>query len=83
MKWRLGLDIGTNSIGWAALELCGDIRQPVKLMDTGVRIFSDSRTQKTSNLLLRPDVDQEHRGAIVTDTLCVENGSWKSSSPTG
>ena len=21
MKWRLGIDLGTNSLGWAALEL--------------------------------------------------------------
>ena len=24
MAWRLGLDIGTNSIGWAALQLDGE-----------------------------------------------------------
>ena len=48
MKWRLGIDIGTNSIGWAALKLAnssGDLR-PVNLMDCGSRIFSDGRDPK-------------------------------------
>ena len=25
ITWRLGLDIGTNSIGWAALSLADDL----------------------------------------------------------
>ncbi|MFC1890299.1 type II CRISPR RNA-guided endonuclease Cas9 [Thermodesulfobacteriota bacterium] len=33
----LGLDIGTNSIGWALLNLKG--KKPVGLLDAGVRIF--------------------------------------------
>lgn len=45
--WRLGLDIGTNSIGWAALQLSappeGGAPSPVQLIDMGVRIFSDGR----------------------------------------
>ena len=48
MAWRLGIDLGTNSLGWAALELAqldGDWR-PTGLMDSGVRIFSDGRNPK-------------------------------------
>ncbi|MHC8508439.1 MAG: type II CRISPR RNA-guided endonuclease Cas9 [Rhodospirillales bacterium] len=44
-KWRLGLDMGTNSIGWAALEL-GPDDKPCGLIDAGVRIFSDGRNPK-------------------------------------
>ena len=48
MAWRLGLDIGTNSIGWAALSLQGphDRRRPTDLLSAGVRIFSDGRNPK-------------------------------------
>jgi CRISPR-associated endonuclease Csn1 len=40
MKTRLGLDIGTNSIGWCLYE--GDT-----IKDIGVRIFSDGRDPKS------------------------------------
>jgi CRISPR-associated endonuclease Csn1 len=42
MKWRLGLDLGTNSIGWAVLGL--DRQNEVEsLVGLGSRIFSDGR----------------------------------------
>lgn len=44
MVWRLGLDFGTNSIGWAAVEIKGG--EPVALNDAGVRIFTDGRNPK-------------------------------------
>lgn len=44
MAWRLGLDVGTNSIGWAAVELMDG--RPCGLIDAGVRIFSDGRIPK-------------------------------------
>ena len=49
-KYRLGLDLGTNSIGWAAIQL-GEIRlgekeEPCGLLDMGVRIFPDGRHEK-------------------------------------
>jgi len=48
MVWRLGIDLGTNSLGWAALELEKDCEawKPVGLMDSGSRIFSDGRNPK-------------------------------------
>lgn len=48
MTWRLGVDLGSNSLGWAALELSeGDGRPtPLGLLDCGVRIFSDGRNPK-------------------------------------
>ncbi len=45
MAWRLGLDIGTNSIGWAVLGLDGD-KKPFEIIKTGSRIFSDGRNPK-------------------------------------
>ena len=43
---RLGLDLGTNSIGWCLLNLdkYGD---PSSIFKTGVRIFSDGRDPKS------------------------------------
>ena len=39
---RLGLDLGTNSIGWALYRLDGD-GEPVELVDGGVLIHQDGR----------------------------------------
>jgi len=42
--WRLALDLGTNSIGWSALELDNSKSPKVKkIKDMGVRIFPDGR----------------------------------------
>ncbi len=48
--YRLGLDLGTNSIGWAAIRL-DEKGEPCGLLDMGVRIFSDGRNpqSKASN----------------------------------
>ncbi|MFQ3547260.1 MAG: type II CRISPR RNA-guided endonuclease Cas9, partial [Termitinemataceae bacterium] len=52
MQWRLGLDIGTNSIGWCALGVTGNHDEKnYQLLDMGVRIFSDSREPKTGTPL--------------------------------
>ena len=54
VKYRLGLDLGTNSIGWAAVELDGD-GEPRGVLDVGVRIFPDGRNPRdgTSNAAQR------------------------------
>ena len=49
MKWRLGLDLGTNSIGWCALELKDGM--PSGIIDMGVRVFHDGREPKTGESL--------------------------------
>ena len=41
-NYRLGLDLGTNSIGFAILELDQE-NSPKKILDSGVRIFSDEQ----------------------------------------
>jgi CRISPR-associated endonuclease Csn1 len=45
--YRLGLDIGTNSIGWCVYRL-NDKMQPEGIHRAGVRIFSDGREAKTA-----------------------------------
>ncbi|NBV06250.1 MAG: type II CRISPR RNA-guided endonuclease Cas9 [Proteobacteria bacterium] len=45
ISYRLGLDLGTNSIGWAMLAL-NQNNEPCKILDAGVRIFSDGRNPK-------------------------------------
>lgn len=50
MLWRLGLDLGTNSIGWCVLSL-NENKEPENLIDAGVRIFSDGRDPKTNEPL--------------------------------
>ena len=49
-KYRLGLDLGTNSIGWSIFSLDKD-NEPLELVDLGVRIFSDGRDSKTKEPL--------------------------------
>ncbi len=65
MAWRLGLDLGTNSIGWAALSLEGgnEERRPTSLLSSGVRIFSDGRNPKDrqSNAVARRLPRQQRR----------------------
>lgn len=46
MATRLGLDIGTNSIGWCLFDL-DEHRDPIGIRDIGVRIFSDGRDPKS------------------------------------
>ncbi len=50
MKYRLGLDVGTNSLGWSVVELNEDA-ETIKLVDADAHIFSDGREQKTSTTL--------------------------------
>jgi len=51
MAWRLGLDVGTNSIGWAAIRLGDGNGQPCGLLKSGVRIASDGRNPKDKQSL--------------------------------
>jgi CRISPR-associated endonuclease Csn1 len=50
MNWRLGLDLGTNSIGWAVLVL-NEKDEVLTLENMGSRIFSDGRNPKTGEPL--------------------------------
>ena len=61
-KYRLGLDMGTNSIGWAAV-LLDDSGEPCGLLDMGVRIFPDGRNDqsKQSNAVDRRQARGQRR----------------------
>ncbi len=50
MKYRLGLDIGTNSIGWAVLE-SDEHGTLSSIAAAGARIFSDGREPKSKSTL--------------------------------
>lgn len=54
MRWRLGSDLGTNSLGWCAL-LLDDNGTPVRILAAGSRIYSDGRdpTSGASNAVDR------------------------------
>jgi CRISPR-associated endonuclease Csn1 len=55
--YRLGLDLGTNSLGWFMvwLERDGDGWRPIRLGPGGARVFPDGRDpqSKTSNAVDR------------------------------
>lgn len=46
IPWRLGLDLGTNSLGWCALAL-DDNKRPYQVLAIGSRIFSNGRDPKS------------------------------------
>ena len=46
MIYRLGLDMGATSLGWAVFDI-----EHNKLVDMGVRIFDDGREDKTKAAL--------------------------------
>ena len=54
MHIRFGLDLGTNSLGWAVYKVADHVRNktltPVELLDLGVRIFPDGRDEKSKPL---------------------------------
>jgi CRISPR-associated endonuclease Csn1 len=49
MRYRLALDLGSTSLGWAMLRLKGD--EPVAIIKAGGRIFSDGRNPKDGSSL--------------------------------
>ena len=58
-KYRLGIDLGATSLGWSILGL-NEKKEPINLLNMGVRIFPDGREAKSSEPL---NVKRrEHRG---------------------
>ena len=49
-NYRLGLDVGTNSIGWCVLTLNAK-GEPCKVKAAGVRIFNDGRDHQSKATL--------------------------------
>jgi CRISPR-associated endonuclease Csn1 len=50
MKYRLALDLGTTSLGWAMIRL-SQTSEPNAIIKAGVRIFSDGRNAKDGSSL--------------------------------
>lgn len=50
MRYRLALDLGTTSLGWAMIRLNAD-NNPCAIIKAGVRIFSDGRNPKDGSSL--------------------------------
>ena len=72
MQYRLALDIGTTSIGWAMLRLNSN-DEPVAIIRAGVRIFGDGRNPQDGTSLaitrriargMRRNRDRRSRPAI-------------------
>ncbi len=89
MEWRLGLDMGTNSIGWAALETKSGV--PFDLMDLGVRIFHDGRDPKSGESLnqarrqarlMRRQRYRTQRRMKVVKNLLIRSGFFPADSTT-
>jgi len=59
VPWRLGLDIGTNSIGWCAFDLKSEAgrQHPISIRRLGARIYTDGRDPQSGSSLA-----QERRG---------------------
>ena len=49
MRYRLALDLGTTSLGWAMVRLDNN-SEPNAVIKTRVRIFSDGRNHKGASL---------------------------------
>jgi CRISPR-associated endonuclease Csn1 len=59
-KYRIGLDIGIDSVGWAALEHDHE-ENPIKIINLGTRIFSAAENPKDGKTLTQ--LRREARGA--------------------
>ena len=46
MYYRIGLDIGITSVGWAVIENDSD-GKPIRIVDLGSRIFDAAEVPKT------------------------------------
>ncbi len=46
-KYRIGLDIGVGSVGWAVLENDPVTEEPTRIIKLGVRTFSPNEVEKT------------------------------------
>jgi CRISPR-associated endonuclease Csn1 len=50
LRYRLGLDLGANSLGWCLVEL-NDKNEPIRLIRMGARLFRDGRNPKDKQSL--------------------------------
>ena len=55
-QYRIGLDIGITSVGWAVLQNNSQ-DEPVRITDLGVRIFDVAENPKNGDALAPPRRD--------------------------
>lgn len=53
LRYTMGLDIGIGSVGWAVLQNNAQ-REPIKIVDLGVRVFEKAEQPKTGASLAAP-----------------------------
>lgn len=53
MRYKIGLDIGITSVGWATVEL-NENDEPIKIIDLGTRIFDAAENPKDGSSLAAP-----------------------------
>lgn len=75
-KYYLGLDIGTNSVGWAVTDPSYRLERFHKKDMWGIRLFeqadtaADRRTKRTN----RRRLQRRHQRTSFCGTLCRRNG---------
>lgn len=67
-NYRIGLDLGTNSIGWSIFSLDKE-NEPLELINLGVRIFSDGRDSQKKPLAVERRTARSQRKLIYRRKL--------------
>ena len=74
MDYRIGLDIGIASVGWAVLQNNSN-DEPIRIVDLGVRIFDTAEIPKTGESLAGPREQRERQEDVLEDGNTVLTGS--------
>ena len=75
----LGLDLGTNSLGWALVD---ESENEYTLIDKGVDIFQEGATKTMKNLPFRIGRAPGHCAATISGGVCEKSNYSKYSSVT-
>ena len=87
MGYKIGLDIGITSVGWAVLELNNE-DEPKRIIDLGTRIFDAAENPKDGSSLAKPRRDargarrrlRRHRHRIERIKQLIKNSNLLTSS---
>jgi CRISPR/Cas system Type II protein with McrA/HNH and RuvC-like nuclease domain len=71
MTYRLALDLGSTSLGWAMVRLNAN-NEPCAIIKAGVRIFSDGRNPKDGSSLAA----SRREARAMQTTGCRTVGEW-------
>ena len=72
--YALGLDIGTESVGWAILQNNAE-GEPIRIQDLGVRVFDKAELPKTGKSLAVSRREAPAHGAGCAAIAIVSNAS--------